>query len=74
MLVLTRRIGQGVRIYDADGRYIGHIVALGVTGERVKLGIQADSRFVVMRDELLAPPAPSSEDVESIGKVSRVAS
>jgi len=55
MLILTRRTNQGVRLYDAGGLYIGHVIVLGVDGDRVKLGIQADSRFVVLRDEIASP-------------------
>jgi sRNA-binding carbon storage regulator CsrA len=63
MLVLTRRIYQGVRVYDNDGRYMGRIVNLGVERDRVKLGFDVDARFTLIRDELLeeAPPAHSPE-------------
>lgn len=56
MLVLTRKTDQGLRIFDVDGRYIGRVVVLGVDREngRVKLGVDADPRFVVLRDELVS--------------------
>lgn len=54
MLVLTRKIDQGLRIYDVDGRYIGHVMVLGVERDRVKVGIEAAPRFVILRDELLS--------------------
>lgn len=53
MLILTRKIDQGLRIFDVDGRYIGHVTVLGVERDRVKIGVEADPRFVVLRDELL---------------------
>lgn len=56
-MILTRRIDQGVRLYDADGLYIGHITVCGVDRDRAKLGFDVDPRFVVLRDELLAPPS-----------------
>lgn len=79
MLILTRKVDQGVRLYDTDGRYIGHVVVLGVERDRVKLGVDSDPRFVVLRDELVedappylmkAPPAVSSETVVSNGRTS----
>ena len=76
MLVLTRHIDQGVRVFDVDGRYIAHIVVLGVERDRVKLGIEADPRFVVLRDELLGnnvEGAPAAFDVRNNGKAQQVA-
>lgn len=55
MLILNRRIDQGIRIFDADGRYMAHVMVLGIERDRVKLGIDADPRFLVIRDELLTP-------------------
>ncbi len=57
MLVLTRKIDQGLRIFDEKGLFIGRLIVLGVERDRVTLGIDADSRFVVLRDELV--PADS---------------
>lgn len=75
MLVLTRKVDQGVRVYDNDGRYMGRIVNLGVERDRVKLGFDVDSRFTLVRDELLeqAPPAPSRDDAVSNGRTSQAA-
>lgn len=53
MLILTRRMDQGVRIFDDTGRYIGRFRILGIERDRVKLGIEADARFVILRDELV---------------------
>ena len=58
MLVLARFPNQGVRLYDADGRYVGRIVVLETKQSgRVSLGIDCDPRFVVLRDELAAEAA-----------------
>lgn len=64
MLVLTRRVGEGLRIrlapgvsgtltveeLFADGPI--EVVVLGVRGNQVKIGIQADKRLVILREEL----------------------
>lgn len=53
MLLLTRKIEQGFRIFDETGRFIGHVKVLEFPARgRVKLGIEADSRFTILRDEL----------------------
>ena len=58
MLVLVRYPNQGVRIFDADGRYVGRIVVLEPKQSgRVRLGIDCDPRFLVLRDELVAEAA-----------------
>lgn len=93
MLVLTRRIDQGVRIGDC------RVVVLGVERDRVKLGFEAPEGVSILRDELAAdneqllkeivsrvgiesprnvevvrralnkaPPLPSRDEGESIGK------
>lgn len=46
MLVLTRRIDQGVRIGDC------RVVVLGVERDRVKLGFDAPLGTSILRDEL----------------------
>lgn len=60
MLVLSRSTSQGVRLYDVDGRYIAHVVVLGTVAGRVKLGIDADSRFLVLRDEVIDNRTPEA--------------
>ena len=57
MLVLARLPNQGVRLYDVDGRYVGRVVVLGIERMRVRLGIDCDPRFLVLRDELVADAA-----------------
>jgi carbon storage regulator len=49
MLVLTRKVGEEIVIND-DIR----IRVIGVRGNRIRLGIEADRRVSVMRGELLA--------------------
>lgn len=67
MLILNRGVDEGLRIYDSDGKYIGHVMVLGIGRGHVKIGIDADTRFVVLRDELVDPhqagqpgPAPGT--------------
>ena len=55
MLIITRRVDEGFRIYDADGRCLGHVMVLGIKRDRVRLGIDCAPRFLVLRDELGRP-------------------
>ncbi len=48
MLVLTRKVDQGIMIAGNI-----HILVLGVDGDRVKIGIAAPKEIPVLRDELL---------------------
>ena len=59
MLILTRKIDQGLRIFDADGRFIGHVLVIGIERDQVKIGIEADARFVILRDELVDKAKPA---------------
>lgn len=64
MLVLTRRPGQAIRIDLMEGvdakTPVGElftagaieVTVTGVKGMQVKIGIRADSRFRVLREEL----------------------
>ena len=52
MLILTRKVNQGVRMYDETGRYMGRLLVLGVERDRVKFGFDVDSRFTFLRDEV----------------------
>lgn len=47
MLVLTRRLREGIRI-GSDVR----IVVLGVSGDQVRIGIAAPARKTILRDEV----------------------
>ena len=58
MLIITRRVDEGFRIYDADGRCLGHVMVLGIKRDRVRLGIDCGPRFLVLRDELVADARP----------------
>lgn len=49
LLILTRRLGEGIRIGD-DVR----IVILEVKGNQVKVGVEAPSSALVYRDEIYA--------------------
>ena len=65
MLILTRKVGQAVIIDAVEGldpqTPIGDLFAQGsievrvtnINGGHVRLGIQADKRFRIRRDELL---------------------
>ncbi len=69
MLVLTRKPGQAIQIdlmEDLDPRTpVGElfvtgpieIIIGGRRGDQVKLGISADKRFRILRDELCPEPA-----------------
>ncbi len=71
MLVLTRKPGQAVQIdlmEDLDPRTpVGdlfaqgpiEIVVTGIRGEQVKLGLTADPRFRILREEL-RPDTPAT--------------
>lgn len=48
MLVLTRKVNQGITI---QGNII--IKVLGIEGDRVKIGIAAPKEIPILRDELL---------------------
>ena len=47
MLILTRRIGENIRI----GEDI-HVAILGVKGEQVRVGIEAPREITVHREEI----------------------
>ncbi len=65
MLILTRATGQSIKIHleeDVDGGTAAgllfaqgpiEIVVTKVKGRQVKLGIRADARLAIVRDELL---------------------
>lgn len=55
MLVLSRRVDEGIDLYDAKGRKIATIMPVSIQGNKVRLGIQAVDDIKVMRAELGAP-------------------
>lgn len=68
MLMLSRRLGEALQIElgedTAPSTTIGELFRAGpieitvtqIVGSRVKLGIQADRRLVVLRTELIGGP------------------
>lgn len=61
MLVLSRRIGEQIRIDD-------HIVltVLRVRGQQVQLGIEAPQSVRIAREELVASERPGVENERSL--------
>jgi carbon storage regulator len=58
MLILTRKIGECLTI----GEHV-RLVVLGVNGKQVRLGIEAPTDLVVLREEI-APRLPQEESRE----------
>ena len=58
MLILTRKIGEGVTI----GEHV-RVVVLEVKGKQVRLGIEAPTDLVVLREEI-TPRLPQEEPQE----------
>ena len=56
MLVLSRKLGESIRIGDNI-----EVTVVEVKGNRVRLGITADRSVSVVRSELLAGGVPSAE-------------
>ena len=54
MLVLSRNLNESIRIND-----IITITVLGIRGGNVRLGIEAPSDMLILRQELDQPPAVS---------------
>lgn len=52
MLVLTRKIGEMVRIQCPSGEVVVVQVLPGRSGQQVKLGFDAPKSVVIVRDEL----------------------
>jgi len=57
MLVLTRKVGEGVKI---DENIFGRIVQ--VKGKQVRLGIEAPKETRIQREELNASDSPKPEE------------
>ena len=47
MLILTRRVGESIRIGDDI-----KITLLGIVGQQVKLGVEAPAEVIVHREEV----------------------
>jgi carbon storage regulator len=55
MLVLTRKVGERIRIGDKVT-----LVVVKINGNVVRLGVEAPPDYNIARQELLAPPSPSA--------------
>lgn len=51
MLILTRKIGETIIINEKEDKKIA-IIVLEVTGDRIKLGINAPKSTKILREEL----------------------
>ena len=60
MLVLTRRPDQGIRV-GSDVR----VVVLGVSGDQVRIGIEAPRHRAILRDEVFARIAAENSEAAS---------
>lgn len=54
MLCLTRRQGESVIFFDADGKLLGRITVDHVTTSKVKLQFDFPTTFVIERDNCLS--------------------
>ncbi len=52
MLILTRRIGETLVILDSNGKIIAEVTVLGVKGNQVRLGSNADKEVAIHREEI----------------------
>ena len=67
MLVLTRKEGEMVNVYDSSGR-IMEVKVLDIKGGRVKLGFGADPTYDIRRAEL----DQQQYRAESLGNLERL--
>lgn len=51
MLILTRRVGESLKVIQPDGTVVTATV-LGVKGNQVRLGIEAPKEVLVHREEI----------------------
>ena len=59
MLILTRKVGERIRIADEI-----ELVVTAIQGDRIKIGIEAPTNIEVLRAELAShPPAACSRAV-----------
>jgi carbon storage regulator len=61
MLVLTRKVGERIRIGDKVT-----LVVVKITGNVVRLGVEAPPDYSIARQELLVPPLPRAQSAEPI--------
>jgi len=62
MLVLSRRENERLRLGDSIV-----VTVVRVSGDRVRLGIDAPSDMVVLRDELQPQPRPDAAAARRLG-------
>lgn len=53
MLVVTRKYGQGVVIYDEDGQEVAVVTVVKATQGKAQLGVTAHSHVKILRTELV---------------------
>ena len=56
MLVLTRKVGEIVRINDDI-----QVQVVGIRGDRIRLGIQAPQNVKILREELCATDSAEND-------------
>ena len=56
MLVLTRKIEQSITITVGDEEIKVHVLGVDSSTHRVKLGIAASARVLILRTELIDQP------------------
>ena len=52
MLILTRRIGETIKIGDETSPYTADVTVLGIKGNQVRLGIATAKEIPVHREEI----------------------
>ena len=64
MLVLSRKESERIRLGDSIV-----VTVVRVAGDKVRLGIEAPSDMLVLRDELEAHPRPNDECPATAGRL-----
>ena len=52
MLVLTRKENESIVVLGEDEKPLCRIVVVRMQGNKVKIGVEADGRFDILREEL----------------------
>lgn len=53
MLIIMRREEERITIFDEDGKKITEIVIIRINGGQVHIGLDADKKYKISRNELL---------------------
>lgn len=61
MLILSRKIGERIRIGNGTGANTIEVIVQQVSGDRVKLGIVAPAHVKILRSELALPELSATE-------------